>query len=85
MPDRCCFVQVHPIGGKPRVPMVFTDLEDALSFLDEFKKSGFPDTIAVHLQESATPEEQLAFEQLGAKVRLLSSWTSSFSTGKVEE
>ena len=38
--------------------MVFTDLEDALSFLDEFKKSGFPDTIAVHLQESGTPEEQ---------------------------
>jgi hypothetical protein len=65
--------------------MVFTDLEDALSFLDEFKKSGFPDTIAVHLQESATPEEQLAFEQLGAKVQFLSSWTSSFSTGDVEE
>ena len=72
MPDRCCFVQVHPIGGKPRVPMVFTDLEDALSFLGEFKKSGFPDTITIHLQERATPEEQQAFEQLVAKVQFLS-------------
>jgi len=52
--------------------MVFTDLEDALSFLGEFKKSGFPDTITIHLQERATPEEQQAFEQLVAKVQFLS-------------
>jgi len=72
MPNRSWFVQVHPIGGKPKAPVVFTDLEKLFVFIDEFKRSGCPDTVTVHLQECATTEEQEAFDKLGAKVSHLS-------------
>jgi len=72
MPNSGWFVQVHPVGGKPKVPVVFSDFEKLFAFVDEFKKSGSSDTVRVHLPESATNKEKEALDKLGVKMSLLS-------------
>jgi len=52
--------------------MVFTDPEKVCAFIDEFKKMGSHDTVAVYLTEKATNKEERDFEELGVKLRLLS-------------
>jgi hypothetical protein len=72
MPRKSWYVQIYPVGGKPRAPMVFTDPEKVCAFIDEFNKMGSHDTVAVYLTEKATNKEELDFEELGVKLRLLS-------------
>jgi hypothetical protein len=47
MPSKSWFVQIYTGGGKPKAPMVFTDPEKVWAFIDEFKKLGSHDTVAV--------------------------------------
>ena len=72
MPSKSWFVQIYPVGGKPKAPMVFSDPEKVCAFIDDFKKMGPNDTVAVYLTEKATNKEERYFEQLGVKLRLLS-------------
>ena len=72
MPERSQFLQICPVSGKPKIPMVCADFEKIFAFIDEFRKSGSSDIVKKHLKEPMTPEEQLVFEQFGANVRLLS-------------
>jgi hypothetical protein len=72
MPSKSWFVQIYPAGGKAKAPMVFTDPEKVCAFVDEFKKMGSHDTVAVYLTERATNKEERYFEELGVKLRLLS-------------
>ncbi len=72
MPRKSWFVQIYPVGGKPKTPMVFTDLDKVCAFIDEFRKMGSPGTVTVYLTESATNKEERDFEELGVKVSLLS-------------
>ena len=72
MPRKSWFVQIYPVGGKPKAPMVFTDPEKVCAFIDEFKKSDSHDTVTVYLTERATNKEERYFEELGVKLRLLS-------------
>ena len=72
MPRKSWFVQIYPVGGKPKAPMVFTDPDNVRAFIDEFKKIGSPVTVVVYLTESATNKEEQAFNELGVKISLLS-------------
>jgi hypothetical protein len=72
MPRKSWFVQIYPVGGKPKAPLVFTDLERVCAFIVEFKKMGSHDTVAVYLTERATNSEEQVFDELGVKLRLLS-------------
>jgi hypothetical protein len=72
MPRKSWFVQIYPVGGKPKAPVVFTDLERVCAFINEFKKSDSPDTVTVYLQGAATNSEEQVFDELGVKISLLS-------------
>jgi hypothetical protein len=72
MPRKSWFVQIYPVGGKPKAPMVFSDPEKLCAFIAEFKKMGSHDTVAVYLTERATNSEEQVFDELGVKLRLLS-------------
>ncbi len=72
MPSGAWFAQVHPVGGKPRAPMVFADFDKLYAFIEDFRKSGSQDALKVHLPERATKKEQQVLEELGAEVSPLS-------------
>jgi hypothetical protein len=72
MPRKSWFVQIYPVGGKPKAPMVFTDPEKICAFIDEFRKVGSSGTLTVYLTENATNKEERDFEELGVKLRRLS-------------
>ncbi len=72
MPSKSWFVQIYPVSGKPKTPMVFTDLDKLCAFIDEFRKMGSSGTVTVYSTASPTNKEERDFEELGVKVRLLS-------------
>ena len=72
MPRKSWFVQIYPVCGKPKAPVVFSDPEKVCAFIRELKKMGSHDTLAVYLTERATNKEERYFEELGVKLRLLS-------------
>jgi hypothetical protein len=72
MPSKSWFVQIYTVGGKPKTPMVFTDLDKLCAFIDEFRKMGSPGTVTVYSTAIPTNKEERDFEELGVKVRLLS-------------
>ncbi len=72
MPSKSWFVQIYPVGGRPKTPMVFTDVDKLCAFINEFRKISAPGTVTVYSTESPTNKEERDFEELGVKVRLLS-------------
>jgi hypothetical protein len=72
MPRKSWFVQIYPVGGKPKTPMVFSDLDKVCAFIDEFRKMGSPGTVTVYLTRTAANKGERDFEELGVKVRLFS-------------
>ncbi|MGA3064848.1 MAG: hypothetical protein ABSD90_16820 [Methylocystis sp.] len=72
MPSKSWFLQIYPVGGKPKTPMVFTDREKLCAFIDEFRGAGSSGAVTVYSTESATNREEQAFDELGVKLSLLS-------------
>ena len=72
MPRKSWFVQIYPVGGKPKAPMVFSDPEKVCAFIGEFKKMGSSGAVTVYLTERATNSEEQVFDELGVKLILLS-------------
>jgi hypothetical protein len=68
MPSRSWFVQIYSVDGKPKASVVFTDCEQILAFIDEFKNMRSADTLTVYLPESTTNEQEKVFDELDAKV-----------------
>ena len=69
MPSKSWFVQSYPVGGKPKTPMVFTDLDKVCAFIDEFRKAGYSGAVTVYPMESSTNKEEQAFDELGVTGR----------------
>ena len=72
MPSKSWFVQIYPVGGKPKTPVFFTDVGEACAFIDEFWGAGSSGAVTVYLTESGTNREEQAFDELGVKLSLLS-------------
>jgi len=72
MPSKSWFLQIYPVGGKPKTPMVFTDREKLCAFIDEFRGAGSSGAVTVYSTESATNREEQGFDELGVKLSLLS-------------
>ena len=72
MPSKSWFVQIYPVGGRPKTPILFTDRDELCAFINEFRKISAPGTVTVYSTESPTNTEEQAFDELGVKVRLLS-------------
>jgi hypothetical protein len=58
MPIKSWLVQVHLVGGKPKTPMVFTDLDKLCAFIHEFRKAGSSGALTVYSMKSATDKEE---------------------------
>jgi hypothetical protein len=69
MPSKSWFVQIYPVGGKPKAPMVFTDLDEVCAFIDKFRKSGSSGAVTVYSTEIATNKEAEALDELGVTGR----------------
>jgi hypothetical protein len=69
MSSKSWFVQVYQVGGKPKTPMVFTDLDKLCAFIDEFRKAGSSGAVTVYPMESPTNKEEQAFDELGVTGR----------------
>jgi hypothetical protein len=69
MPRKSWFVQIYPVGGKPKAPMVFTDFDKLCAFIDEFRKAGSYGAVTVYSTESATNNEDVDIDELGVTGR----------------
>jgi hypothetical protein len=72
MPSKSWFLQIYPVGGKPKTAMVFIDRDKLCAFIDEFRKGGSSGAVTVYSTESATNSEEQVFDELGVKLSLLS-------------
>jgi hypothetical protein len=70
MPSKSWFIQIHPVGGKPKTPVFFTDVGEVCAFIEEFRNGGSSGAVTVYSTESATNKEEQVFDELGVKLSL---------------
>ncbi len=65
MPIKSWFLQIYPVGGTAKTPVVFTDLDKLCAFIDEFRKAGSSGAVTVYSMDVATNNEEHVFDELG--------------------